>query len=229
MAAAAAGVMLVRPPLDAWPSLKELSADYRTAKGEQRKVELQGASLELNTQTSLALRATDANPVVELISGETSVASSRSPQQPLVIKAVEGRIVADTAQFNVRCLGDNVTVTCLRGVVAVEAAGSTVSLGEGRQVSYDGRGLAAVVSVNPEAVNAWKTGFLIFEDQPLAAVVDEINRYRSGHIIIVRQALAQRVLSGTFRIQRLDDFLPQVEQLLGARATELPGGIVLLS
>ncbi|XSC43010.1 FecR/PupR family sigma factor regulator [Bradyrhizobium sp. RDT10] len=38
IAAAAAGYMVVRPPLGLWPSLQELSADYRTGKGEQRKI-----------------------------------------------------------------------------------------------------------------------------------------------------------------------------------------------
>src|SRR5450756_788782 len=38
IAAASAGYLVVRPPLGLWPSLEELSADYRTAKGEHRKI-----------------------------------------------------------------------------------------------------------------------------------------------------------------------------------------------
>ncbi len=51
--AAAAGYLVIRPPLDMWPSIEELSADYRTGEGEQRKVMLApDISVELNTQTS---------------------------------------------------------------------------------------------------------------------------------------------------------------------------------
>ena len=229
MAAAAAGILIVRPPLEAWPSLEELAADYRTAKGEQRTIDLDGVSLELNTQTSLALRSGDREEFVELVSGEASVAATRPAERPLVMTAVQGRIVASTAEFNIRCLGGSVTVACLRGTITVEASGSAASVAMGREVSYDRRGLAPAVAIDTDAVGAWKAGLLIFKDRPLAAVVEEINRYRSGRIIIVRPALGERLLNGSFQIHRLDEFLPQVEQLLGARLIELPGGVVLLS
>jgi len=229
MAAAAAGILIVRPPLEAWPSLEELTADYRTAKGEQRTIDLDGASLELNTQTSLALRSGDREQFVELVSGEASVAATRPAERPLVMTAVQGRIVASTAEFNIRCLSGSVTVACLRGTITVEASGSAASVAMGREVSYDRRGLAPTVAIDTDAIGAWKAGLLIFKDRPLAAVVDEINRYRSGRIIIVRPALGERLLNGTFQIHRLDQFPPQVEQLLGARLIELPGGVVLLS
>ena len=37
-----AGVAVVAPPFGLWPSWRELGADYRTAKGEQRRVVLPG-------------------------------------------------------------------------------------------------------------------------------------------------------------------------------------------
>ena len=37
-----AGVAVVVPPFGLWPSWRELGADYRTAKGEQRRVVLPG-------------------------------------------------------------------------------------------------------------------------------------------------------------------------------------------
>ena len=69
----------------------------------------------------------------------------------------------------------------------------------------------------------------IARDRPLAGVVDEVNRYRPGKIIITSGELKQRVVNGTFQLDRLDDFVAQVQQLFGARVTSLPGGVVLLS
>ena len=37
-----AGVAVVAPPFGLWPSWREVGADYRTAKGEQRRVVLPG-------------------------------------------------------------------------------------------------------------------------------------------------------------------------------------------
>ncbi len=49
----------------------ELRADYRTGTGERRRVALaDGASVELNTRTSVDLRTDLAIPTIELISGE---------------------------------------------------------------------------------------------------------------------------------------------------------------
>jgi transmembrane sensor len=85
------------------------------------------------------------------------------------------------------------------------------------------------VSVDPAQVTAWQSGLLIFRDRPLAAVVEEVNRYRPGKIVIVSAELRQRAVNGDFEIKKLDSFVTQVEQLFGAHATSLPGGLVLLS
>jgi transmembrane sensor len=229
IAAAAAGYMVVRPPLDLWPSLEELSADYRTGKGEQRKVLVAAdVSLELNTQTSVALRSAQNETQIELISGEASVAAKRR-SRPLVMLAANGRITAVEANFNARCLDGIVSVACVDGVVDVMQGNDTVQLHKAEQVSYSSAGIEASVPVDPEQVGAWRAGLLIFRDKPLANVVNEVNRYRPGKIIITNADLKRRLVNGTFQLDKLENFVAQVQQLFGVRATPLLGGVVLLS
>ncbi|GKQ53268.1 FecR domain-containing protein [Bradyrhizobium sp. Ce-3] len=228
--AAAAGYVMIHPPLEMWPSIEELSADYRTGKGEQRKVMLApDISVELNTQTSLALRPAPNETRVELISGEASVAARRSSPTPLVMLARDGRISALQADFNARCIDGVVSVTCLDGIVTVEQDGRSVQLRKAEQVTYSRAGLQATLPVDAKQVAAWQTGLLIFRDRPLASVVDEVNRYRAGKIIITNAELKRRLVNGTFQVDKLDNFVAQVEQLFGARITSLPGGVVLMS
>jgi transmembrane sensor len=229
VAAAAAGYLIVRPPLGLWPSLEELSADYRTGKGEHRRIALSSdVSLELNTQTSVALREVQDETRIELISGEASVVAARSGSKPLVMLAATGRISAVAAVFNVRCLGGVVAITCLNGIVDVVQDGKAVRLQEAEQVSYSPGGIEASVPIDPAQVTAWQAGLLIFRDRPLADVVDEVNRYRSGKIIITNADLKRRIVNGTFQISKLDEFVLQVQQLFGAQARSLLGGVVLL-
>lgn len=229
IAAAAAGYLVVRPPLGLWPSLEELSADYRTAKGEHRKIVVtSGVALELNTQTSVVLREAQNETRIELISGEAGVVATRSSSKPFVMLAGNGRITAVEADFNARCLDGVVLVTCLNGAVDVIQDGKEVRLRKSEQVSYSPGGIQASVPVDPAQVTAWQSGLLIFRDQPLSDVVDEVNRYRSGKIIIINADLKRRIVNGTFQISRLDDFVPQVQQLFGAQARPLLGGVVLL-
>jgi transmembrane sensor len=61
----------------------------------------------------------------------------------------------------------------------------------------------------------------------LVSVVDEVNRYRPGKIVIVRAALRQRAVSG--EIGKLDSFVTQVEQLFAALDVFAGRGLVILS
>lgn len=76
--AAGVAVLALRPPLGAWPSLQELSADYRTGTGEQRQVALsQQMTVQMNTQTRINVRAPEA---IELLGGEAEILASGARQ-----------------------------------------------------------------------------------------------------------------------------------------------------
>ena len=229
-AAAAASYAIVQPPFGLWPSWQELAADYRTAKGEQRRIEISPeVSLDLNTQTSVALKLSQDQPTIELVSGEVVVTAKRSSQGVVLVRAADGRIMASEANFDAKCLDGVVSVACLGGIVEVEHTGQSTRIAQGEQVSYSATGLQPRVAVDPAQVTAWQAGLLIFRDRPLASVVDEVNRYRQGKIVIVSAALRQRSVNGDFEIAKLDSFVTQVQQLTGAHATSLPGGLVILS
>lgn len=226
--AAGAAVMVVRPPYGLWPSASELTADYRTATGEQRRIALTDRlSVEMNTRTSLNIRAANAETEsIELISGEATVASqSRSVE----VTAAAGRASAATAQFNVRCEGAQVIVTCLGGQVQVERSGRSLMLGPRQQVAYAGNGLREPVSIDPGVVTGWRQGDLRFENEPLSRVIDEVNRYRPGRIILANETLGQRRYSARFKLDRLEVVILQLRATFGARVTTLPGGFVIVS
>ncbi len=225
---AVAGYVAVRPPLELWPSLAELNADYRTEKGEQRQVVLtDNVSVAMNTQTSIAVRAASGEADrIELITGEgTMTARSR----PLEVVAGLGRTSARNAKFNMRRDGDAVVVTCLDGEVLIDYPHASVPLGPQRQLSYSDQRLGSAVAVDPLTVTAWQAGYLIFHDTPLAEVVTEINRYRHGRIILASSELGRRPVNGRFYLDRIDDAVTKIQSAFGARTTSLPGGVVILS
>jgi transmembrane sensor len=232
LAASVAGAyVLVRPPFGLWPSFEELSADYRTAKGEQRNVALsEDVSLTLNTQTSIVVRSLSGGPHIELISGEAAVVAKRSDSAPLLIDAAGGRITARRASFDVRCLDSAVSVSCIDGEVNVASRGKTITIAKEQQVSYSpaaGLGPASVVDL--EQARAWQNRLLVVRDWSVNRLVEEINRYRPGKIVIMDANLGRRMISGTFNLDHLDDFVAQAQGLFGATVRALPGGIVLLS
>ena len=223
--AAGVAVLALRPPLGAWPSLQELSADYRTGTGEQRQVALsQQMSVQMNTQTRINVRAPEA---IELLGGEAEILASGA-RQPVTVLAGAGRLLAQSARFNVRHTDDAVCVTCLAGAVDVVWQQHRQTLDAGQQLVYDDRGVQAATAA-PEEASTWRTGALSFVGKPLADVVDEINRYRPGRVLLRNPELGRRLVRMRFSIGQTDGALAMIRDLYGAQMTSLPGGIVLLS
>lgn len=228
--AAAAGYLMVRPPLALWPSFSELMAEYRTATGERRQLATAGGSaVEMNTQTSLNVaQVAGGADSIELIAGEAVVTTGGTMSKPVVVIAAKGRTNAGNARFDVRLDGLSVCVTCLDGSVDVQHGGAATMVRAKQQVTYGESGLGQVVSVDPSVVTAWRTGVLIFRGELLSRALEEINRYRPGRIVLVDGALGRRRIDASFRLDHIEEIIPQIERVYGARVRTLPGGLVLL-
>ena len=48
-------------------------------------------------------------------------------------------------------------------------------------------------------------------------------------MILLNEALGAKTINGRFKIERIDEILVWIEQVLGATGRSLPGGIILLS
>jgi transmembrane sensor len=234
VAAAAATVHAVaHPPLGLWPSLNELSADYRTAVGEQRQVSpAEMVAVRMNTQTSITVHGAEGEADrLELVAGQALFEAAES-LRPLVVLAANGRSIGRRARFDVRRVngpaGTVVSVTCFDGQVRIERNADSAIIGPAQRVRYDGGGLGRVAAIDVEAESAWQRGIILFRAMPLAEVVEEINRYRSGRILLVNANLARKPVSGRFRIDQLDEILVRFEQAFDVKARKLPGGLVLL-
>ncbi|OYU87668.1 MAG: iron dicitrate transport regulator FecR [Bradyrhizobiaceae bacterium PARB1] len=230
LAASIAAYAVMKPPLDLWPSFDELRADYRTATGEQRRIDVADVTVRLNTQTSISIAPdTGETPSLRLISGQASFAMPAHASRRLIVLAGDGRMIAEMARFDVRQLASSTYLTCVEGAVEVTAGGRSGKVAAGQQVTYNGDGLRPITSVDPREVTSWQDGFIVFRTTPLSDAVAEINRYRPGRVMVLNAALGQKTISGRFRTERTDEILGWIEKATGARSRALPGGIILLS
>lgn len=224
-ASVAAAWLVTDPPMGLWPSYAEWSADFRTATGERRTIHpIAGVDVQMAARTSLA--RTSAGAGLKLVAGEAFVEVKR--HAPFAIRAQDGIVQASRAAFNVRNLDGEVCVTCLDGELRVERGDKSATLGHGRQLAYKVGRFGPVIKVDAERTVAWRTGRLIFQGEALAQVIDEINRYRSGRIILTNAALERRPVNAVFHLDQIDDAVSQIEYLAAARARHFPGGVVLI-
>lgn len=228
--AAVASVAAVYPPLGLWPAMSEWGADYRTAAGERQEIGRTGHVLvTLNTRTSVRRQMANGELVgLELIGGQAAIDLTRNDRR-FVVTAGTGRITAESGRFDVKFLNGKVCVSCLEGATHIEHPSGMRALQARQQAIYDSRSIGHIASADPQEVAAWRSGEMIFRNAPLAEVVEEINRYRPGRVVLVNTAARDRLVSGRFLITALDTVLWQIEHTYKLEATPLPGGLLLLS
>ncbi|GGA31885.1 FecR family protein [Dyella nitratireducens] len=230
--AASAALVVVHPPLQLWPSLSDMAADYRTATGEQREVDLgQGIVVQMNTQTTMNLRKSNGQVTgIDLLSGEIQIKATAPDTRPMSVFAGGGRIdVSTMGKCNVRCDDAGVQVTGLDGTTTLRYQGQTAVLKTAQRAEFGNGSVGQVMPADLEVTMAWRRRVLIFDGQSLADVVREINRYRPGKIILANDDLAARKVQARFSLNQLADVAALIQDAYGAKVTSLPGGIVILS
>lgn len=227
--AGVAGVAVISPPLGLWPSASEWGADDRTAAGEQRTLALAaGVNVVLNTRTSMRREIVGGDLAgIDLLAGEAAV--DLQGERPFAVVAGNGRSVAETGSFEVRYVGGQVCVTCIAGAVQVAHPSGARRLQANQQLVYDTRTAGGIASVDPQRVSAWRRGMLIFRQDRLADVIDEINRYRPGRVVLLNSNAGEKPVSGHFRIAALDQAIEQLRYAFDLNARSVVGGVLLLT
>lgn len=232
-AAAAAGVAVVYPQAGLLYSPSNWSADLRTGTGEQRALLLDDSvKLTLNTQTGIRRQTVDGRTAgIDLLMGEAAIDLPDFPSSGRFFQVVagSGRSLAESGRFEVRYLGDRVCVTCIEGAVRVQHPAGTRVLQASQQIVYDAHSVSGVAGINPADISAWRKGELVFNETRLVDVLEEINRYRPGHIVLLKEAVRSDPVSGRFVIRELGSALAQLQRNFDLDARHLPGGWLILS
>jgi transmembrane sensor len=230
-AASLAVAAMAKPPLQLWPSFAEFVSDYRTEVGELRLLALNDdISMRMNTRTSVRKREADAVvDRLEIISGQASFATSAASQRAIAVFAADGVATSKNGRFDVRCFEGEVRVTCIEGETSVRRGTDAATIRSAEQVVYSEDKWQQIGAVDVGLVTAWEQGVLIFRMTPLSEVVKEINRYRSGRVVVLNSDLARKTVSGRFHTDHIGDIFLRLDQALGIKSRMLPGGVVLLS
>ncbi len=196
---------------------------FRTAVGERSNITLSdGSSVVLNTNSRVEIRFTPEQRNVRLLAGQAWFQVAKNPDRPFVVEAGNRRVTALGTAFDVRLdTHDSVQVTLAEGKVSVEpilsplarwisappmpellVAGEALIASDDAPVEKRKADVAKVVS--------WRQGQVVFDNDTLAAAIDEINRYSSTRIELADPALGQLRVSGVFKAGHSDSFVETV-------------------
>jgi transmembrane sensor len=202
--AAAAVAVLAIAGVFAWKGAGWAGHTYETRLGELRSVTLaDGSIVELNALSRIRERYSAAERHIDLVQGEAVFRVAPNRERPFKVSTPFADIVAVGTQFNVDSRENSTVVTVLEGRVRVlpQSAGGAEPpvLGIGEQVVIQREQVAKRLSkVDPARVTGWTARRLHFEDTPLSEAAAEFERYSEKRIRIEDEALAQRLITGTF-------------------------------
>ena len=115
---------------------------------------------------------------------------------------------------------------------AASTAGETMSriyLDPGEQLVISSSTAPQISHVDVERVTAWERGEIVFDNEPLASVIQRMNRYGRRHIIIGDERAGNLRISGVFHEGDLDGFVSTIASYLSVKANERPDGDVVLT
>lgn len=188
---------------------------YRTAKGEQKTIFLaDGSQILLNTDSELTVELQMFRRKVQLAKGEALFIVKHNPVRPFEVAAGNGMIRDIGTRFDIYTQANQVDVAVLEGEVDIvtHQEQSPVALSAGQAASYDQQGKVRPKSItNQQAITAWEQGKLIFIEQPLEDVLNQITRYHAVEFQIADPKLRSIKISGSFKTSNLQLLLETLE------------------
>lgn len=221
-AAACAAALGGAVVLTGWPG------DLKTGIGERRTVALDdGSVLTLDADSAVAVAFTAGERRVRLTEGRAHFVTAPDPGRPFVVTCADGRIATADASFVVhRCL-DSVVVAVESGTASLTTGTEPplpVAAGQSRSYGPDGPG--PLLSQGVAVENAWRHGRLVFQGQPLDAVIADLNRYHPARIVLWDRPLAGLRFDGSVDISRPDAALNAILRTLPLRTLRPVPGLV---
>jgi transmembrane sensor len=198
-----------------------LEADYRTSINQTETLTLaDGTRVHLNGNSALEEEFDVKTRRIKLLRGQAYFEVAKDPSRPFVVASGGGEAKALGTAFDVNIVGDQseVTVTESRVLVSAEAAGGQAVLEPGDRIAYGSDGKLGTISRVPPGTEApWLKNRLVFDERPLASVIEEIFRRLPGRAIVVNSATARRLVSGSFDLSDPEAALESFGRAMGVR------------
>lgn len=205
-----------------------------TGRAERRSVTLaDGSVLQIDPESRLRIRLRKHERDIALERGRALFRVAHDSTRPFIVRAGATQVRAVGTQFGVEQGREGIVVTVAEGKVAVRprdeslmpnlssgpppagrpgalepGATAEVLLSAGQQVIVPRRGPAkAVRAVDTDRELAWVAGRLVFDNESVADVIEEFNRYNVVQLHVASPQLAQRSVSGVFDASEPESFI----------------------
>lgn len=220
VAAALAGGLAVQPAMAVMV--------YETRVGERQRLRLSdGSGLLIDADSRVQFRDNLLQRDLWLDRGRISLEIARS-RVPFHIDTGAGELIAREGQFDLsRLPRERSEFVALRGDAIVRITGTEHSLPTGKRLRRLQPDEIVVDQPEPAVASAWKSGRIVIENEKLADIVDEANRYGPVRLALADEDVAARRISGIYRLGENRALAGSLGEMLSLELTEGPGTITL--
>jgi len=212
-------ILLVTTPAT-FMAYKELpwqnwSADYHTAKGEQRTIQLaDGGKLITNTDSAVDIEYGEHERLVRLYQGEIYIETAPDAlNRPFIVETEHGRLHALGTKFVVRKQENNSYLAVIEHAVEVLPSMSVtqrVLVSAGQETTFNTTAIATQQPLNDNAT-AWLDGVFYADNLPLSDFIATLSRYRSG-VLKCDDSTSEIRISGAFQLNHPDKVLDILQE-----------------
>jgi transmembrane sensor len=188
-----------------------------------------GSTAKLSADTALALSFRDGRRRVRLLRGEAFFEVRHDVPGMFSVEA-HGDLIRDIGtKFNIDATAGRTEVVVAEGAVEVMGGSDPgpVRLDEGNQIVVQEGRAGRVEPVDTDLALAWMSGRLVVQGARVADLVAVLQRHYAGRIV-VRGALADRKVSGTFPLTDIDGSLQTLAAAVGGKLVHVTTLVTIL-
>lgn len=212
-----------------------LEADYLTAQGERRTVQLpDGSSVVLDAGTSIAVQFTLTDRQIRLLSGQAFFEVKPDRDKPFIVHAKALDVTVTGTAFNVDLQDKRIEVAVQHGSVKVAEPDAqrllNPGLTAGQRLTFERDDAQVRLDVLPAGrIASWRNGQLIAENARLGDVVEQLRRYLPGTVWLKDQALADKRITGVYDTRDPEAALRAMAQPHGAQLSHYSPWVLVIT
>jgi transmembrane sensor len=224
---------------------------YASLIGQQMDVTFDdGSIIHLNTNSRIETEFSDEKRIIKLIKGEALFEVAHDPNRPFIVYAGDRLVQAIGTKFIVHLKSENIQVTVTDGKVKMSKVALNTKLTDIKELNntsiqkddvYIAKGEKVIVGSNQvpklthlkaESIKrklAWLDGKLIFDNEELFDVIEEINRYVDIEIVLKDPSLHEIRISGRFDLEDSEALIEAIELSFNMKSQRLDSNKILLT
>ena len=204
----------------------------QTRTAEQKELPLaDGSRVHLNAETLLYVRLGETRREVGLHQGEAIFAVAPDPSRPFVVHTSVGTVEAVGTEFGVSVREGAVEVVVLEGMVRVSPVSSSpfeLTAATMANLGADRIATRGVPESEIDRALSWRHGVLEFDDARLDEVLDDLDPYVEGRLVLASEEVGSMRVGGLLRVGSGRDPIGSLVETLPLEAVRLGNAVTIL-